>query len=154
MRAYRGHPIRSQETKGGRGGIGRALGVLLRSAANGRISSAPCTDYAGAVAVVLTTEGQASKVYELAGDSSYTLSDLASMISQNTEKPVIFQDFPQSEFEAVLRSIGLPAGLTVLLADSDGAAAQGALYDDRGMLSALIERPKTPMLDSLMKIVQ
>lgn len=26
MRAYRGHPIRSQETKGGRGGIGKALG--------------------------------------------------------------------------------------------------------------------------------
>jgi len=26
MRAYRGHPIRSQETKGGRGRIGRSLG--------------------------------------------------------------------------------------------------------------------------------
>ena len=26
MRAYRGHPIRSQETKGGRGRIGGALG--------------------------------------------------------------------------------------------------------------------------------
>lgn len=65
-------------------------GVLLGSAADGRISSAPRADYAEAAAVVLTTEGQAGKVYELAGDSSYTLSDLASMISQNTEKPVIY----------------------------------------------------------------
>lgn len=129
-------------------------GVLLGSAADGRISSAPRADYAEAAAVVLTTEGQAGKVYELAGDSSYTLSDLASMISQNTEKPVIYQDLPQSEFEAVLSSIGLPAGLAALLADSDAAAAQGALYDDSGMLSALIERPTTPVLDSLMKIVQ
>ena len=129
-------------------------GVLLGSAADGRISSAPRADYAEAAAVVLTTEGQAGKVYELAGDSSYTLSDLASMISQNTEKPVIYQDLPQSEFEAVLSSIGLPAGLAALLADSDAAAAQGALYDDCGMLSALIERPTTPVLDSLMEIVQ
>lgn len=129
-------------------------GVLLGSAADGRISSAPRADYAEAAAVVLTTEGQAGKVYELAGDSSYTLSDLASMISQNTEKPVIYQDLPQSEFEAVLSSIGLPAGLAALLADSDAAAAQGALYDDSGMLSALIERPTTPVLDSLMEIVQ
>ena len=129
-------------------------GVLLGSAADGRISSAPRADYAEAAAVVLTTEGQAGKVYELAGDSSYTLSDLASMISQNTEKPVIYQDLPQSEFEAVLSCIGLPAGLAALLADSDAAAAQGALYDDSGMLSALIERPTTPVLDSLMEIVQ
>ena len=129
-------------------------GVLLGSAADGRISSAPRADYAEAAAVVLTTEGQAGKVYELAGDSSYTLSDLASMISQNTEKPVIYQDLPQSEFEAVLSSIGLPSGLAALLADSDAAAAQGALYDGSGMLSALIERPTTPVLDSLMEIVQ
>lgn len=99
--------------------------------------------------MVLATEGQAGKVYELAGDSSYTLSDLASMISQNTEKPVIYQGFPQSEFEAVLGSIGLPTGLAVLLADSGGSAAQNALYDDSGMLSALIELTSTPMLDSL-----
>lgn len=129
-------------------------GVLLGSAADGRISSAPRADYAEAAAVVLTTEGQAGKVYELAGDSSYTLSDLASMISQNTEKPVIYQDLPQSEFEAVLSSIGLPAGLAALLADSDAAAAQGALYDDSGMLSALIGRSTTPVLDSLIEIVQ
>ncbi|UCM26612.1 SDR family oxidoreductase [Pseudomonas sp. FSL L8-0168] len=129
-------------------------GVLLGSAADGRISSAPRADYAEAAAVVLTTEGQAGKVYELAGDSSYTLSDLASMISQNTEKPVIYQDLPQSEFEAVLSSIGLPAGLAALLADSDAAAAQGALYDDSGMLSALIGRSTTAVLDSLMEIVQ
>lgn len=129
-------------------------GVLLGSAADGRISSAPRADYAEAAAVVLTTEGQAGKVYELAGDSSYTLSDLASMISQNTEKPVIYQDLPQSEFEAVLSSIGLPAGLAALLVDSDAAAAQGALYDDSGMLSALIGRSTTPVLDSLIEIVQ
>lgn len=121
-------------------------GALLGSAANGLISSAPRADYAQAAAVVLTTEGQAGKVYELAGNSSYTLSDLASMISQKAGKPVIYQNLPQDEFEAVLISVGLPAGLGALLADSDAAAAQGALFDESGVLSVLIGRPSTPIL--------
>ncbi|MBV7524668.1 SDR family oxidoreductase [Pseudomonas sp. PDM29] len=129
-------------------------GALLGSAANGLISSAPRADYAQAAAVVLTTEGQAGRVYELAGNSSYTLSDLASMISQKAGKPVIYQNLPQAEFEAVLISVGLPAGLAVLLADSDAAAAQGALFDESGVLSGLIGRPSTPILDSLTDTVQ
>lgn len=124
-------------------------GALLGSAADGRISSAPRTDYAQAAAVVLTTGGQAGKVYELAGNGSYTLSDLASMISQKAGKPVIYQNLPQAEFEAVLVSAGLPAGLAALLADSDAAAAQGALFDESGVLGRLIERPTTPIRNSL-----
>lgn len=128
-------------------------GALLGSAANGRISSAPRADYAQATAVVLTTEGQAGKVYELAGNRSYTLSDLASMISQKAGKPVIYQNLPQAEFEAVLISAGLPAGLAALLADSDAAAAHGALFDESGILGRLIERPTTSILDSLTDLV-
>jgi NAD(P)H dehydrogenase (quinone) len=124
-------------------------GALLGSAADGRISSAPRADYAQAAAVVLTTEGQAGKVYELAGDSSYTLTELASMISQKVAKPVVYQNLPQAEFEAVLISVGLPAGLAALLADSDAAAAKGALFDESGVLGKLIGRATTPILDSL-----
>ncbi|CAD2254752.1 SDR family oxidoreductase [Xanthomonas arboricola] len=124
-------------------------GALLGSAAEGRISSAPRADYALAAAMVLTTEGQAGKVYELAGDSSYTLTELASMISQKAAKPVIYRNLPQAEFEAVLISVGLPAGLATLLADSDAAAAKGALFDESGVLGNLIGRATTPIIDSL-----
>lgn len=124
-------------------------GVLLGSAGEGRISSAPRADYAQAAAVVLTTEGQADKVYELAGDSSYTLTELAALISQKTGKPVVYQNLPQAEFEAVLISVGLPAGLAALLADSDAAAAKGALFDESGALGRLIGRGTTPVRESL-----
>ncbi|AMZ73387.1 MULTISPECIES: SDR family oxidoreductase [Pseudomonas] len=124
-------------------------GVLLGSAGEGRISSAPRADYAQAAAVVLTTEGQAGKVYELAGDSSYTLTELAALISQKTGKPVAYQNLPQAEFEAVLISVGLPAGLAALLADSDAAAAKGALFDESGVLGRLIGRGTTPVSESL-----
>ncbi|MNY70161.1 Quinone oxidoreductase 2 [compost metagenome] len=76
------------------------------------------------------------------------------MISQKAGQPVIYQNLPQDEFEAVLISVGLPAGLAALLADSDAAAAQGALFDESGILSGLIERASTPILDSLTDTVQ
>jgi len=124
-------------------------GVLLGSAGEGRISSAPRADYAQAAAVVLITEGQAGKVYELAGDSSYTLTELASLISQKTGKPVVYQNLPQAEFEAVLISMGLPVGLAALLADSDAAAAKGALFDESGVLGRLIGRGTASVAESL-----
>ena len=39
---------------------------------------------------------------------------------------------------------GIPSDFAALLADSDAAAARGALDDDTRQLSALIGRPTTP----------
>ncbi|MGN8343906.1 KR domain-containing protein [Pseudomonas sp. SMV71] len=122
-------------------------GVLLGSAGEGRISSAPCADYAQSAAVVLTTAG--GQGYELAGDSSDTLTELAALISKKTGKPVVYKNLPQAEFEAVLISVGLPAGLAALLADSDAAAAKGALFDESGVLGRLIGRGTASVAESL-----
>jgi len=45
--------------------------------------------------------------------------------------------------------VGLPAGLAALLADSDAAAAKGALFDETGGLGRLIGRGTTPVAESL-----
>ena len=47
-------------------------GAYIGSASNGRISSASRGDYAEAAAVVITNESHKGKIYELAGDDSYT----------------------------------------------------------------------------------
>lgn len=120
-------------------------GVLLGSAGAGRIASAARADYAAAAAAVLTTEGQAGKVYELAGDDAYTLDQLAAEISRQSGRPLRYQDMPQADYEAVLLQAGLPAGLASLLADSDAAAARGGLDSERRDLSQLIGRPTTPL---------
>ena len=131
--------------------VGSALAhnALLGSAEEGRISSASRADYAAAAAVVLTSADQAGKVYELAGDESYTLSELAALISQQSGTQVAYQNLPQAEFEAVLVSVGLPAPVADLLANSDAAAAKGALFGDEQQLSKLIGRPTTPITVSL-----
>jgi len=122
-----------------------AHGALLGSAQQGRIASAARADYAAAAAAVLTREGQAGKVYELAGDEAYTLADFANEITAQSGKQVIYQNLPEADFKAALIGAGLPEHLAGLLSDSDAGAAEGALFDAGGQLSALIGRPTTPM---------
>lgn len=122
-----------------------AHGAVLGSAGNGRIASAARVDYAEAAAVVLATDGQAGRVYELAGDSAYTLADLAADIARQSGKNVVYKDLPEADYQAALVQVGLPAGFAALLADSDAAAAKGALFDDGHQLSQLIGRATTPL---------
>jgi len=133
-------------------GIPAALqhGAVFGSARDGRISSADRNDYAVAAAVVLTaTENQAGKVYELAGDESYTLADLAAELSKQSGKQVPYADLPQADFKAALIQAGLPEFVAELLSDSDAAAAKGALFDDGKQLSRLIGRPTTPLKSTI-----
>ena len=124
-------------------------GALLGSAGTGRIASAARADYAAAAAAVLTRPDQAGKIYELAGDEAYTLSDFAAEIARSAAKPVAYTNLPKDEFKAVLLNAGLPEPLAELLADSDVGASRGGLFDDSRTLSALIGRPTTPFASQI-----
>lgn len=130
-------------------GIPSALqyGVVLGSAKQGRIASAARADFAEAAAAVLTQENQAGRIYELAGDESYTLGELAAEIAGQSGKVVAYQDLPESEYKNALLGAGLPDFLATLLAESDVGASKGGLFDDSRQLSALINRPTTPLAE-------
>jgi len=122
-------------------------GAVMGSAQSGRIASAARADYAAAAAAVLTKDGQAGKVYELAGDTAYTLAAFAAEIAQQSGKPVVYNDLPEAAYAAALVQVGLPEGFAALLADSDVGASKGALFDDSHQLSQLIGRPTTPLAE-------
>ncbi|MCB4358271.1 SDR family oxidoreductase [Quatrionicoccus australiensis] len=128
-------------------GIPTALqyGVVLGSAGAGRIASAARTDYAAAAAAVLTRDDQAGHIYELAGDESYTLAELAAEIAKQSGQAVNYQNLPESEFKAALLGAGLPDFLVTLLAESDVGASKGGLFDDSRQLSQLIGRSTTSL---------
>lgn len=126
-----------------------AGGAFLGSAGSGEISSATRADFADAAVEVLTTDGHDGKTYELAGDESYTLSDLASEISRQTGRQIEYKDLPASEYAETLVGFGLPEGLSSAIAGWDKEAASGALFDDGKQLSALIGRPTTPLADAV-----
>lgn len=128
-------------------------GVFIGSAGEGKIASATRGDYAAAAAKVMSSEGHAGKVYELAGDEAWTLSELAAALSKQSGKPVVYQNLSEADFAAALKGAGLPEAFANLLADSDTGAAKGGLFDDSRTLSTLIGRPTTPIHDSIRDIV-
>lgn len=128
-------------------------GVFIGAAGEGRIASATRADYAAAAAQVISTEGHAGKVYELAGDDSWTLSQLAAELSKQSGKQVVYQNLSEADFAAALKGAGLPAGLADMLADSDTGASKGGLFDDSHTLSKLIGRPTTPLAESVKGIL-
>ncbi len=132
-------------------GIGASLehGVMLGCAGDGKISSAPRADYAQAAAEVLTQPNQAGKVYELAGDEGFTLEQFAQYLADLSGKPVAYNNLPESEYAAVLESVGIPAGFAAILADSETGASKGGLFDDSKTLSQLIGRPTVSIEASL-----
>jgi len=124
-------------------------GAIRGSTGEGRISSAARADYALAAAVVLTTDGHTGRTYELAGDESYSLTELAQEVANQSGKAVAYVDLPEQEYQAALVSVGLPEEFAGLIASSDAAAAKGALFDQSRQLSRLIGRPTTPIAKSV-----
>lgn len=123
--------------------------AFIGAAADGKIASASRQDYAEAAAKVLLADDQAGKIYELAGDNAYTLSEFTAEIAHQSGKKVAYVNLSQPEFAAALKQAGLPEALADLLADSDHGVAQGGLYDDSHTLSTLIGRPTTPYTDTI-----
>lgn len=122
-----------------------AGGAFIGSADAGKISSAARADYAEAAAVVLTSTGHEGKTYELAGDTAYTLTDLAAEISRQSGKAIPYKNLLEADYAAALIGFGLPEGFAQAIASWDVGASKGALYEDGRQLSGLIGRPTTPL---------
>lgn len=123
-----------------------AHGTLVGCAGEGRIASAARADYAEAAALVLShPEPLTGTIYELAGDESYTLSEMAAETSRQSGKTIPYQNLPEDVYRDILLSVGLPEPLASGLARWDVAASNGALFDDSRQLSQLLGRPTTPM---------
>ncbi|EGJ7506431.1 SDR family oxidoreductase [Escherichia coli] len=121
-------------------------GVFIGAAGDGKIASATRADYA---ARVISEAGHEGKVYELAGDSAWTLTQLAAELTKQSGKSVTYQNLSEADFAAALKSVGLPDGLADMLADSDVGASKGGLFDNSKTLSKLISRSTTTLAESV-----
>lgn len=126
-----------------------AHGALIGSAGHGQIASAARADYADAAVKVLSSDGHTGKTYELAGDTAYTLSELAAEISEQTGREIPYQDLSATDFANALSQAGLVAPWPQALASFDVEAAKGALFDDTQTLSKLIGRQTTSLKASV-----
>ncbi|ADW69936.1 SDR family oxidoreductase [Granulicella tundricola] len=126
-----------------------AHGAILGAAGEGKFSAASRADYAAAAAAVLTTPGHENKTYELAGDTPYTLPELAAEVAKQSGKPVVYNNLPGPDLEKLYLSFGLPAPVAAMLVDSDLGAAKGELATTSTDLRTLIGRPTTTLAQAV-----
>lgn len=133
------------------GSVAAALanGALAGSAGEGRIASATRADFADAAVAVLTGDGHDGKVYELAGDTAYTLAELAAEISRQSGREIPYVDLAPADYTAALVQAGVPAPWPDALPALDVEAAKGALFHEGRELSQLIGRPTTSLREAV-----
>ncbi|WP_353739215.1 SDR family oxidoreductase [Sphingomonas sp. NIBR02145] len=130
-----------------------AHGALIGAAGQGRIAAAARADYADAAVAVLTGTGHENTIYELAGDTAFTLADLAAEISRQTGRDIPFHNLAPAEYAAALTGAGVPAPFAEMLAGWDVEIAQGALFDDGRVLSKLTGHPTTSLADAVKALI-
>ena len=131
--------------------LGPALehGAVLGAAGEGRFAFAARADYAAAAAAVLTGEGFENRTFELAGDRSYTLSELAAEVAKQAGKPVVYTDLPAAAYAGALQSVGLPKPVAEMLAKADESAKAGELENESRELHGLIGRETVTMAEAV-----
>lgn len=131
-----------------------AGGALLGSAGDGKIAAASREDYAAAAVAVLTSEGHQGKIYELAGDEAFTLTDLAAEISKQSGKNIPYKNLPKAEYAAILVSFGLSEVMANTIAGWDAGISKGDLFDQSKKLASLIGRLTKPISAVVTKALQ
>jgi NAD(P)H dehydrogenase (quinone) len=121
-----------------------AQGALTGAAGGGKASVAARKDYAEAAAVVLSTDGHENKAYELGGEPSMTMVEIAAALSKATGREIPYNNVRSSELEEIMAGAGLPGEVAKVFADADEATGRGDLETDSGDLIRLIGRPTTP----------
>lgn len=128
---------------------GRATGKFFGAAGSARVSGAARRDYAEAAAVVVTSEDQGGRIYELAGSPSLTYQGIADEVAKVIGSDVTYVDQSVDEYQATLEGFGMPAPMAAGYAQMDPIIARGALCSESTDLQDLIGRPSTTVAEAL-----
>lgn len=132
------------------GALGPAIeqGVIYGASGDGRLSTATRADLAGG-AVGALLRGPGGKIYEFAGDESWTMAEFAEEVGRQAGKPVRYVNQSEADYAKTLEGAGLPPPVAALLASTSYLAGFGELYSDSKDLSTLSGRPTTPIAQTI-----
>ncbi|WP_041542859.1 NmrA family NAD(P)-binding protein [Catenulispora acidiphila] len=123
--------------------------VVGAAAPASRLATAARADYAEAAAVVLVGAGHENNVYELSGDTAWSLEEYAAEISRQTASTVPYRQLPPADYEDFLAGLGLPTPMLSVFTATEAAIDRGELADTGGDLRRLIGRPTTTLAESI-----
>lgn len=124
-------------------------GRVFGAAGSGRVATAAIADYAAAAAIVLTADCPLDPVYELSGDTAWSLAEFAAELTGQAGQPITYQSMDPAEYKAIMLGAGVPEASADALLEADAAIARGELAATPGHLRRLIGRPTTPIAASI-----
>lgn len=124
-------------------------GALVDASGDGRLSGATRSDLAAAAAAVLATDGHDNQAYELGGDSSFSMPELAAELGRQSGRTVAYRNITPAEYADMLTGFGLPRPLAEIFADTRVAIERGDLLTTSDDLSRLIGRPTVSLADAI-----
>ncbi|SNY38471.1 SDR family oxidoreductase [Paractinoplanes atraurantiacus] len=123
-------------------------GEVVAATGDGRISGAARADFAAVTAKVLLSEDTGSKTYELGGPS-FTLAELAQVISEVTGRTIVHRDVTAEELTARLTAAGAHPMLIEFGAAGDTSIRKGEMYTDSDAFARLLGRTPKPLAESI-----
>jgi uncharacterized protein YbjT (DUF2867 family) len=83
-------------------------GITFAPAGNGKVAFVDVHDIAGVAAKALTEEGHVSKTYEITGPETLSYTEAATILSEVTNKQVIYPNPTAEEYTGALKGAGAP----------------------------------------------
>ena len=127
-------------------------GVIMQPTQNGKSSLVLRQELAEAAAAVLTSEGHENKTYPLVNNQAISYNEVAESIAQISGKDITYQSPSPEEYQATLKTYGIPDEYIGLFTAFSVAQANGELEMSDNSLEKLIGRKPTTAKEFLTKI--
>lgn len=127
-------------------------GLIMQPAQNGKSSLVLRQELAEAAAVVLTSEGHENKAYPLVNNQAISYNEVAETIAQISGKNITYQSPSPEEYQATLKTYGVPDEYIGIFTAFSVAQANGELEMSDNSLEKLIGRKPTTARQFLAKV--
>lgn len=127
-------------------------GPWITAAGNGKVGWALKSDYAEAIASVLTGEGHTNKIYELS-NRPITQHELATLVGRVSGKKVEVLNVSDENYADGLTQAGFPAFVVSLFTDIQRAIREKALDIESDDFEKVLGHPTTSMEDAIKSII-
>ncbi|THU41130.1 SDR family oxidoreductase [Niastella caeni] len=129
-------------------------GQWFYAAGNAKVNFAARTDMAEAIANVATSPAaHINKIYEIAGNQSYTFPEIAGVISKTIGKTVSYIPVPLDALKEGMKQAGVPEAYIPMYASIAEAISAGELDTDDRSLENLLNRKPVDLKEYLPKLL-
>ncbi len=102
-------------------------------------------DVAAVAAMALTSEGHATKIYELKGPEALTQDEIAKRIAERSGRAVSHVNIPQEAHQKAMLDLGMPEWQVKALIELQDYYVRGSAAAVDGLIAKLLGRPERTM---------